>query len=137
MHANKRLTLLAVSALFLGAASPAPAIDGDGATAGPTEEATVEEAIRFRQAFGFPADLATVQSARLDEASYSDEPYGVPLSDAEVAEMLRAAPRSSGRSTPLSTKFGPATTSLAPTSINRPEAFRSSCSRMPTRPRSG
>ena len=54
-------------------------------------EDSVEEAVRFRTTFGFAADREMVRSTWLDSAKYSVEPYGVPLSKDEIAEMMRRA----------------------------------------------
>ncbi len=71
---------------------------GTGAEAAPAPQhaeapdaaATDDEAMAFRRTFGFPADPETVQSARMDPA-YSADPYGVPLSSSEIAELFRRA----------------------------------------------
>lgn len=53
------------------------------------DDARVAEAVRFRSGFGLRADVAFVRETILDTLSYSTEPYGIPLSAAEIAEMLR------------------------------------------------
>ena len=54
-----------------------------------TDTVTPEQAkaIHFRETFGFSSDLALVQIAELDEAHYSSDDWGVPLSEQELADM--------------------------------------------------
>lgn len=46
-------------------------------------------AIRFREGVGFPSDLTLVRTAESDKVNYSSDTFGVPLSDAETAELYR------------------------------------------------
>lgn len=56
--------------------------------AGELDVQRLERATEFRRLFGFDARLVTIRLAATDP-TYSSDPYGVPLSDAERAELLR------------------------------------------------
>lgn len=49
---------------------------------------SLREAAHFRETFGLDADPALIDRAAQDPA-YSSEPYGVPLSESEIAELQR------------------------------------------------
>lgn len=66
--------------------APAPALPK-----GVQLSAAEREAVQFREDFGFSTDVALVRTAQADRVGYSSEPYGVPLSKAERAEMGRRA----------------------------------------------
>jgi hypothetical protein len=51
-------------------------------------EADLADAVRFRTTFGLAADAELVRAARLDPLHYSSEPYGVPLTQSEIADLL-------------------------------------------------
>ena len=54
----------------------------------PTADPATVEATKFRATFGFPADAQRVALAA-SSTEYSSEPYGVPLSKAEIGELQR------------------------------------------------
>jgi len=90
--ARRIATMLVLSAMLL---IPTPA--GVHAQGQPLPEVTVEddateeEAVRFRQEFGFRADLAFVRETFRDKVNYSSDWFSVPLSEAEHREMFRRA----------------------------------------------
>lgn len=86
---NELLGVLAVVIAILGVASLAPrAAAGNSMNAGELDVQRLERATEFRRLFGFDARLVTIRLAATD-STYSSDPYGVPLSDAERAELLR------------------------------------------------
>jgi V8-like Glu-specific endopeptidase len=86
-----RVGLVALLLLLIAAGAPlTTAATPNGEDIALEEEtATAEEAVRFRQTFGFDASPTLVRAAAADTAAYSTWPYGVPLSKAEIAEMGR------------------------------------------------
>jgi hypothetical protein len=69
----------------MGPAHNVGAADPDSAE---PEATAIEHATTFRETFGFPSDRSFVEQAESDP-NYSSELYGVPLSNAEIAEMQR------------------------------------------------
>ena len=49
----------------------------------------VAQATKFRTALGFDASVGTVRTAAVDRTAFPDLTFGVPLTTAEAAEVLR------------------------------------------------
>lgn len=96
---HRRVALLSIIIALAPIASPTafattngPSSGGGATVVSPIYEVIDEaQAIRFRETFGLDSSLATVRAAAIDTAQYSSELYGLPLSDAEVADLLKRA----------------------------------------------
>jgi streptogrisin C len=88
-----RGTALAVGLSLAIVPTPVLGVDGpeDALQTGGDDEASLEEAIQFRETFGFPASQDIVERAHEDRATYSIEPFGVPLAKDEIEELFRRA----------------------------------------------
>ncbi|MHB8892586.1 MAG: hypothetical protein ACYC65_11140 [Candidatus Limnocylindrales bacterium] len=79
------IALLAISLPWTGPVSQAQA------TNQPIDESRLQDAVRFRNDLRLAADLVTVQTSFLRADIYSHTEYGVPLTEAEAAEVGRQA----------------------------------------------
>jgi hypothetical protein len=89
LHSPSHRTLLAglvASVLMLPTSSA-----GASAPEATDPDSSEADAIRFRSTFGLQNGLEFVRAAAVDTARYSDEAYGVPLDEMEVAELQRRA----------------------------------------------
>lgn len=85
-----RLVGFGVAAAMLLTAPIATASSSATETDDPrSESANLADARRFRSEMGFPSDLDLVTRAAHDDANYSSDLVGVPLSDSEASEVLR------------------------------------------------
>lgn len=89
-RSNGKVRLILCSGLLGVALATSGVAAASGADAPDDDVAAADaHAIEFRQTFGFRSDADHVRAAREDTENYSSDVFGVPLSEAEHAELFR------------------------------------------------
>lgn len=88
-----RLLVAIGSLVLIGGFGPAPQVDANAVAEVARDGGRMEEneALRFRAEMGLASDLATVRASYSDGVTYSSDDFGLPLTAAENAELLRRA----------------------------------------------